>query len=332
MDCTQAVGELTAPEGSCPVMSTQKAVPCTPPSSVVHNFGYTDVFRHRRAPGRQGMLCGINPRGSSNFEGCREGLACLPLQGSTGFRQFYNLGFCSNAPAGKDFGIYTALQSLGAPQPMALFPLADRSTLNSVLLPGTRGRSKDLQVSQDPVFTSTVACDAAHRSAVVLDSVPYMSNGAFTINFWLKTHEPAGTEQQSPSSAKQVIFSHQNRPEGHAQAEEVSIALLPGGGINVTVADGNDSLQGMSRGQCLHINGTYVRTTSENDEVVPIDISGAGSGGEGRMRHAASREMVLACAAVYLPGTTCPWKQLRSCAIMTLHAHSFPAQTESGTC
>ncbi|KDD73893.1 hypothetical protein H632_c1752p0, partial [Helicosporidium sp. ATCC 50920] len=156
---------------------------------------------------------------------------------------------------------------------MALFPLADRSTLNSVLLPGTRGRSKDLQVSQDPVFTSTVACDAAHRSAVVLDSVPYMSNGAFTINFWLKTHEPAGTEQQSPSSAKQVIFSHQNRPEGHAQAEEVSIALLPGGGINVTVADGNDSLQGMSRGQCLHINGTYVRTTSENDEVVPIDIS-----------------------------------------------------------
>ncbi|PRW58639.1 hypothetical protein C2E21_2984 [Chlorella sorokiniana] len=206
----------------------------------------------RRAPGRVGMLCPIEPSDNA-LHNCAEDLICVPLSDltfnstnssvQTGLEQ---MGYCRPAPAGGTFGTLQYLRQQNVEPPLAFFPLTG-GELDSLLLPPYNGSTSGMPLPawvDDATFNSTLNCTAASRSAIILDNVPYASNGSWAINLWMRRLPSSSAN----GSLFQYLFSHTGPGSQSGFGETpntVSIYLADRnnpayGTVRVIVTDQND--------------------------------------------------------------------------------------------
>ncbi|KAL6772372.1 hypothetical protein ACKKBG_A29960 [Auxenochlorella protothecoides x Auxenochlorella symbiontica] len=178
--------------------------PCSPAlaSTPLLDFDAGDAFLNRTQPGGLTMMCVLDPRLEEEGWPCQEGLTCLPLEGSTGYAEFNNLGFCSETPLGGVFNTFEVLQSAGAPQPLAFYPLTSAQGLNSLLLPPYTGTARNIEFDLDFDFNQTVKCEKELGSRIKLEPVPYATTGFFAVNLWF------AVEPSIPLMGLKWLFSH----------------------------------------------------------------------------------------------------------------------------
>ncbi|KAI3433615.1 hypothetical protein D9Q98_003424 [Chlorella vulgaris] len=98
------------------------------------------------------------------------------------------LGFCAHPPIGGTFGAFQYFQAAKAPAPLAFFPLTEGS-LQSMLVPAYGASLSGAPLPgwfDEPTFGRALNCSQEGRNAVLLDTVPYASNGSFAINLWMR--------------------------------------------------------------------------------------------------------------------------------------------------
>ncbi|KFM25199.1 Cullin-associated NEDD8-dissociated protein 1 [Auxenochlorella protothecoides] len=169
--------------------------PCSPAlaSTPLLDFDAGDAFLNRTQPGGLTMMCVLDPRLDEEGWPCQEGLTCLPLEGSTGYAEFNNLGFCSETPLG---GVFNSFE------PLAFYPLTSAQGLNSLLLPPYTGTARNIEFDLDFDFNQTVKCEKELGSRIKLEPVPYATTGFFAVNLWF------AVEPSIPLMGLKWLFSH----------------------------------------------------------------------------------------------------------------------------
>ena len=72
-------------------------------------------------------------------------------------------------PPGGTFGALETLATLGAPEPIAYFPLTNASDFDSILLPSDAGYAENVLWVEDPIFSATPLCQQYLNSSIFFD-------------------------------------------------------------------------------------------------------------------------------------------------------------------
>jgi hypothetical protein len=84
----------------------------------------------------------------------------------------------------------------------AFFPLTNGSQ-DSYPLGLYTGSSRRVQVVNDSAFGNVFRCNRASDSALLFEPMQYAANGSFSVNFWMRSTDPTGSQVQ-------YLFSHQS--------------------------------------------------------------------------------------------------------------------------
>lgn len=201
------------------------------------------VALDRTVPGDLGMLCAVLPDEKLPNIGCDPKFLCVPLPtwGGELALALSGLGFCANRPAGTSFGVLGYLQASGI-VPMAYFPLSGEE-LGSITLPALNGTSVgELAWVDDDKFARVPNCEKDNGNSIILDSVPYGTDGSFAINLWMRR------QPDSAFSGKvfQYLYSHTSGDAASPMSpNQVSIYLADKdhpayGYVRAFVKDSND--------------------------------------------------------------------------------------------